>query len=474
MPSPILSRRDWLKLSTAGVVGYSVSGWLEALAQDAAADPKRRRSCILLWMNGGPSQMDTFDLKPGHANGGPYKEIQTAAPGLKISEHLPKLAKFGDRLAVIRSMSTKEGDHERATFFLRTGYLPQGPIEYPPLGALLSKELGREDAALPNFVSIAPYRFFSRDSFGPGFLGPKYAPLIVGDAATQFNQPGATAYEKALKVQDLDRPAEVSRAHADARIELLQSMERDFAARRPDVPPNSHATAYDRAVRLMRTSAAKAFNLDEESPGLRDSYGRNLFGQGCLLARRLVERGVPFVEVTMGGVNGGAFGWDTHVNNFDQVKALSAVLDAAWASLMGDLKRRGLLDSTLIVWMGEFGRTPQIIGSGRDHFPTAWSTVLAGGGIKGGQAIGKTSADGTTVEGRKTSVQDFLATVCLALGVDPLTKNDSNVGRPIRIVDKLAEPIKERCWHDPQRAAFLPGCCTNAGCHGITAAFGGR
>jgi hypothetical protein len=444
MPSPILSRRDWLKLSAAGVVSFSVSGWLEMLAQDAAADPKRRRSCILLWMNGGPSQMDTFDLKPGHANGGPYKEIQTAAPGLKISEHLPKLAKFGDRLAVIRSMSTKEGDHERATFFLRTGYLPQGPIEYPPLGALLSKELGREDAALPNFVSIAPYRFFSRDSFGPGFLGPKYAPLIVGDAATNFSQPGAAGYEKALKVQDLDRPADVSRAHADARIELLQEMERNFAARRPDVPPNSHATAYDRAVRLMRTSAAKAFNLDEESPGLRDSYGRNLFGQGCLLARRLVERGVPFVEVTMGGVNGGAFGWDTHANNFDQVKALSAVLDSAWASLMGDLKRRGLLDSTLIVWMGEFGRTPQINpGRGRDHFPFAWSTVLAGGGIKGGQAIGKTSADGTAVDGRKTSVQDFLATVCLALGVDPLTKNDSNVGRPIRIVDKSAEPVKE-------------------------------
>src|SRR5213594_4197154 len=138
-----LSRREALQLSAAGVVGFSASGWLEAMAQQTANNPQRRRSCILLWMNGGPSQMDTFDLKPGHANGGPYKEIQTAAPGLKISEHLPKLAKFGDRLAVIRSMSTKEGDHERATFFLRTGYLPQGPIEYPPLGALLSKELGR-------------------------------------------------------------------------------------------------------------------------------------------------------------------------------------------------------------------------------------------------------------------------------------------------------------------------------------------
>src|SRR5215831_8689171 len=152
MPSPILSRRDWLKLSAAGVVGFSVSGWLEALAMQAAGDPKRRRSCILLWMNGGPSQMDTFDLKPGTANGGPYKEIQTSAPGLKISEHLPKLAKFGDRMAVIRTM---------ATFFMRTGYLPQGPIQYPTLGSLVSKELGSDEAALPNFVSVAPFRFIS-------------------------------------------------------------------------------------------------------------------------------------------------------------------------------------------------------------------------------------------------------------------------------------------------------------------------
>jgi hypothetical protein len=394
-------------------------------------------------MNGGPSQMDTFDLKPGQVNGGPFHEIETAAPGLRISEYLPKLAKFGERLAVIRSMSTKEGDHERATFYLRTGYLPQGPIEYPALGSLLSKELGREDSPLPNFVSIAPYRFFARDSFGPGFLGPKYAPLIVGDTAA-VNQAGQVNYEKALKVQDLDLPASVNRAHAEARIELLQSMERDFAADRPDVPTRSHQTAYDRAVRLMRTAAAKAFNLDEEKAALRDAYGRNLFGQGCLLARRLVERGVPFVEVTMGGLNGGAFGWDTHVNNFELVKGLSGVLDAAWATLMGDLKERGLLDSTLIVWMGEFGRTPQITpANGRDHFPNAWSTVLAGGGIKGGGAVGRTSPDGMEVADRKVSVQDFLATVCNALGVDPLKQNNSNVGRPIRIVDKSAEPIKE-------------------------------
>src|SRR5262249_52973252 len=158
------------------------------------------------------------------------------------------------------------------------------------------------------------------------------------------------------------------------------------------------------------------------------AYGRNLFGQGCLLARRLVERGVPFVEVTMGGVNGGAFGWDTHGDNFNRVKALSGVLDAAWGTLMTDLRERGLLGSTLIVWMGEFGRTPRINeGNGRDHFPTAWSTVLAGGGVKGGGAVGKTSKDGATVTDRPVKVQDFLATICGALGIDPLKQNQSNV-----------------------------------------------
>src|SRR5712692_5280358 len=173
MSSPILSRRDWMKLSAAGVVSYSVSGWLKTLADDTATHPQRRRSCILLWMNGGPSQMDTFDLMPGHANGGPYKEIQTAAPGLKISEHLPKLAEHGDRIAVIRSMQTKEADHGRATYFLRTGYMPQGPIQYPPLGALVSKEIGDPTAALPNFVSVAPIRAFNPAAFGAGFLGPQ-------------------------------------------------------------------------------------------------------------------------------------------------------------------------------------------------------------------------------------------------------------------------------------------------------------
>ncbi|GIW81528.1 MAG: hypothetical protein KatS3mg105_3335 [Gemmatales bacterium] len=443
-----LTRREWMRLTSAGVVGFSMSGWIEALARETVNNPQRRKSCILLWMNGGPSQIDTFDLKPNHENGGEFKEIQTNVPGIKISEHLPKISKFMDKMAIVRSMSTKEGDHGRGTFLMRTGELPQGPIHYPTIGASLSKELGDDQSELPNFVSIAPYRFFNPAAWGPGFLGPKYAPLIVGDATRAFRTNDADAYQELLKVQNLQPYGDVSKEQVDARISLLQSLEHDFVRKHPGISPKSHQTAYDRAVRLMRSEAAKAFDLSEEKDETRDAYGRNLFGQGCLLARRLIERKVPFVEVTLSRVPGlNVFGWDTHNNNFPTVRRLCEILDPAWAALMSDLKDRGLLDSTLIVWMGEFGRTPKIPrgrqNGGRDHYPNAWSTVLAGGGIKGGQVVGRTSADGTTVEERPVNSHDFLATICKALGVDPHKYNPSNVGRPIPIVDKKARPIEE-------------------------------
>jgi hypothetical protein len=439
---PRLSRRDWLRLSAAGVIGYSMSGWLERLAADTATDPSRKRACILLWMNGGPSQMDTFDLKPGHANGGPYKPIATSVPGIQIGEHLPKIARHADQMAIFRSMSTIEGDHDRATFYLRTGYRPGGPVQFPPLGALLGKELGNETSELPNFVSIAPYRFNNPAAYGPGFLGPQHAPLVVGDERFLFNQ--QNNYDQALKVQDLLPPKEITEEEVKERLNLFRGLEQDFVSAHGGIPGPSHQAAYERAVRLMQTSAAKAFSIEEEAPKLRDAYGRNLFGQGCLLARRLVERGVPFVEVTLGSLQQVPEGWDTHQNNFDQVKKLCKVLDDAWAALMEDLKQHGLLDTTLVVWMGEFGRTPKINqAKGRDHFPGAWSTVLAGGGIKGGQVIGKTSADGMTVTDRQMSVPDFLATVCHAVGVDHMKQNPSNVGRPIRIADPAAKPIQE-------------------------------
>jgi len=198
-----LSRRDWLKWGATGMVSFSQSGWLGALAANAARDPQRKRSCILLWMSGGPSQLDTFDLKPGHPNGGPFKPIQTSVPGIQISEHFSRIARLADHLAIVRSMTSKEGDHGRATYLLRTGYVPQGPVEYPVLGSLVSKELGDDHAELPNFVSIAPYRFANPKAFGAGFLGPRYAPLIVGEGGQFQVREARGNVDEVLKVQDL-------------------------------------------------------------------------------------------------------------------------------------------------------------------------------------------------------------------------------------------------------------------------------
>ncbi len=266
---------------------------------------------------------------------------------------------------------------------------------------------------------------------------------MVGDVG--FNVPQGNAYEQALKVGDLDLPGGIKLNRSDARLGLLEGVERDFMANRPAGSPLAHRTAYERAVKMMRSPAAKAFDLNEESGSLRDAYGRNLFGQGCLLARRLIERGVPFVEVSLNGVDGGGnIGWDTHQQNFDSVKKLCGTLDPAWSTLLQDLRTRGMLESTLVVWMGEFGRTPQINGQGgRDHFPNAWTTVLSGGGIKGGQAHGKTSADGTMVADNPVTVPDFMSTICKSLGIDPMKQNMSDVGRPIRIAAPEAKPIKE-------------------------------
>jgi hypothetical protein len=333
---------------------------------------------------------------------------------------------------------------------MRTGYLPQGPIQYPTLGSLVSKEIGDPENALPNFVSIAPYRAFNPAAFNSGFLGPALAPLVVGDPLTaqlQVQQPGrqGNGYsDDLLKVQDLAPSSDVDPKHVDARLDLLKQMEDDFVKSRPGVPARSHQTAYERAVSLMRTSARTAFNLGEETSAIRDAYGRNLFGQGCLLARRLVERHVPFVEVTLGYLPNNPIGWDTHGQNFQNVQSLSQILDPAWGTLMDDLRQRGLLDTTTIIWMGEFGRTPRINQQqGRDHYPNAWSTVIAGGGIRGGSVVGRTSADGSTVEDRVTSVPDYMATIMQALGLDHESTNMSNVGRTIPVSDSSAQPIRE-------------------------------
>ena len=438
--APPLTRRQVMRLAAFGALGASASGWIEAMAADTAAAPSRRKSCILLWLTGGPSQTDTFDPKPGHANSGPFKPIETAVPGLRLGPHLPKLARQANDLAVVRSMTSKEGDHGRATYYLRTGYLPQGPVRHPSLGALVANEFEDGSAELPGFVSISPFRAFNAAAFGAGFLGPRCAPLIVGERPVGGGPDDARS---SLRVEDLEAPAGIGRPRADDRLQLMHTLEGDFLATRPGVAALSHHDAYARAVKMMRSSAARAFDLDEEPAPLQDAYGRNPFGKGCLLARRLVERGVPFVEVSLSAVEGSmTLGWDTHQQNFDAVEKLSGVLDAGWSTMMTDLRSRGLLDRTLIVWMGEFGRTPKINETaGRDHYPNAWSAVLAGGGVRGGQAIGDTGPDGERIKDRPVSVPDLLATIVKGLGIDPAKQNISENGRPIRLVDPKARPI---------------------------------
>jgi hypothetical protein len=431
--TPLL-RREFLRTGTASL-GVSVSGWLAPFARAVADAKSRKRSCILLWMNGGPSTIDLFDPKPGRPTGGPFKPISTAVPGLAIGEPLPNVAKFADRMAVVRSLHSREGDHSRASYLMRTGNTPMGSIHFPTLGGLLSKELGDPAHELPQFVSIAPARFFNAEAYSSGYLGPNYEPLVVGEVG--FNRPDTGKLDELLQVKYLSRPDGVTADRATTRTQLLQEMQSRFRAGHPSAPVDSHSAAYDRAIRLMGSAAGLAFDLGQEKAELRDRYGRTLFGQGCLLARRLVERGVPFVEVNLDG-------WDTHTDNFAGLKNLAGPLDQAWSSLMTDLADRGMLGTTTIVWMGEFGRTPRINpNGGRDHYPAAFSAVLAGGGIRGGSVVGKTDADGIEIAERPTTIQDFLATLCLTLGIDYEKQNLSNVGRPIRIVDKSANPIRE-------------------------------
>jgi uncharacterized protein (DUF1501 family) len=411
------SRRDFVRMSLASAFGAAACPWLPRLAM--AADKKSTKACIVLWMSGGPSQTDTWDLKPDHKNGGPSKETATAVPGLRISEHLPKLAAAAKDLGIIRSMTTKEGEHGRATQLLHTGQLPSDAVAYPALGSLFAKELGDPDADLPSYVTVSPPGGLG--NLGAGFLGPLYAPMSVSGIS---DNPNSRAN---LTIDYLKPEKALATSDQDTRQKLLAQLQGDFERRYGGSAAAAHAATYRKAQQMIDTEAKGAFRLEEEPAKLRDAYGRNRFGQGCLLARRLVERGVSFVEVTLDG-------WDTHTNNFEMVKTLSETLDPAFSTLLADLRERGMLANTLVVWMGEFGRTPLINRTaGRDHFPLAWSTVLAGASVKGGQAVGSTGKDGAAVAERPVGVADFLATVFSAVGVDPAKENFTD-GRPIRLV----------------------------------------
>ncbi|MCA9135459.1 MAG: DUF1501 domain-containing protein [Planctomycetales bacterium] len=423
------SRRDVFRIAAASLGGISCSPWMPKLAMAAGAT-RPPKACILLWMAGGPSQMETLDPKPGHSNGGPTKAISTAVSGIELSQNLPGLAKQMNDVALIRSMKTREGDHGRATQLMMTGYRPMGGMtDYPVLGSLISHRLKPADSPLPGFVSIAPFRLAN---LGSGFLGPDHSPLVVSGASDDPNARANLTIEN-LDIAGGDREALVER---QGLLNMLRQ-----GAPSSSLAAMKHASVYDQAMRMVETRGEGAFELDEEKTELRDAYGRNRFGQGCLLARRLVERGVPFVEVTLDRAAQGS--WDSHLNNFSTVTSMCEVLDPAWSTLLSDLRDRGLLESTMVVWMGEFGRTPKINpNQGRDHFPDAWSVALGGAGIRGGQVYGKTSKSGMEVSDNPVSASDLFATMLEGLGID--SSSDNAMGnRPIPLVDEGGAPIRE-------------------------------
>jgi hypothetical protein len=405
------SRRDLLRLAAAGVLGGSASGWFGLLADRAAraaSQGTKHKSCILLWMAGGPAQSHTFDLKPG----GEYQPISTTVPGIQISEYLPKVAQQMKHLALLRSMKTGDGNHRTATYLMHTGFRQGsgGGMVHPSLGAMVAAELGRPEFELPNFVAVG-------NTMGPGYLGPKYAPLIVND------------FERGLP--DL-RPF-TNQDDVDERASLVEELDKAFLSDYQANSTRAHQASFQKALQLMHSDKTKAFELGHESDSVRDAYGRNRFGQGCLLARRLVESGVPFVEVALGG-------WDTHQGANQRVKALSQQFDPAFAALVADLKDRGLLGTTLVIWMGEFGRSPK---NGSQHYARAWTSILAGAGLKTGQVVGSTDASGADVKDRPISSADFMATVCKALGIDFTKEYMARGGRPMHKVDKGAKPVTQ-------------------------------
>ena len=407
------SRRDMLRLLPAGGFAAGALGWGDVVSAHAPAIRKRGKACILLWMQGGPSQFETFSPIQGHANGGGTKAIATSVAGMRFAEHWPEVAKVADRLAVIRSMTSKEGSHPRASYLLHTGYLPNPSARHPTLGSIIASQMaaarGGETGDLPPVVRIGGR---GRNDSGAGLLGMQWEPFEMRDPE---QNPANT------------QPQVPSARHL-RRLELMERLDAGFAGQLPREAQDHH-DLYRRATRMIMSDDMQAFDLESEPENVRRAYGEGGFAAGCLLARRLVEHGVSFVEVVSNG-------WDTHQDNFEKVAELAGQVDRPMAALVRDLGSRGLLDDTLVIWMGEFGRTPQVNPrGGRDHFPRSFNAVLAGGGVGGGRVIGRTDKAGVEVADRPVTVPDLFATFCRSLGIDPTVENRSSSGRPIKLVD---------------------------------------
>jgi hypothetical protein len=401
-----MKRREFLT-STAGVLGL-----LQTLKANQEEIKKNGKSAILLWMGGGPSTMDIWDLKPEATTGGPFRPMNTSGD-VQICEHMPLMAKQMHNMAIIRSMSTREADHMRGRYYMHTGYVPNPSMEHPSYGSVLSHQLRRDDIEIPQFVTVGG------GSMGAGFLGAQYNPFSV-------NSDG--------RIRNLDMKVDerlIQRAYA------LDFLETNFINQKRGSLAKDHQSVLKQTFNLLTSEQMKAFKVASEPEAVKERYGDSGFGKGCLMARRLVEVGVPFIEVNLGG-------WDNHQNIHTILKDTRLpVLDQGMSALVEDLEQRELLKDTAIIWMGEFSRTPRINGNaGRDHWARSWSVVVGGAGMNGGIAVGATNDDGTKVITDPYSSQDVMASVCKALGISLSTTFTSKSGRPMKIANS-GKIIKE-------------------------------
>jgi hypothetical protein len=432
-----MTRRDCLKLGLGGLFGLGLVDTLRLRARAATqAAGGKAKSCILIWMDGGPSHYETFDPKPSAPVEirGQYGTIETQVPGVRFSQHMTRLASIADKLAVVRSIRHDQGNHGAGNHYMMTGAPPRIPVGcgafvsfHPSLGSVVAYERGASNHGLPSYFSIPS---MSR-SGGPNFLGAKFAPFVVPDNPNR----------EGFRVRDVVPPDGVSHDRFGGRRDLRSRVDRlrritEAAAADPVMALDEY---YEQGYDLIGSKEAQAaFDIGREPAAVREMYGRTPVGQRCLLARRLVEAGVPFVTLYEGG-------WDHHVGIFKTCDQRLPVFERAIASLILDLDRRGLLESTLVIALGEFGRTPKINkDSGRDHWSNAMSVLFAGGGTPGGQVVGATDSRGYAAVDRILSPENFAATVYTKLGIDPGKILYAPNGRPSHLVSDPT-PISELC-----------------------------
>jgi hypothetical protein len=429
---PALNRRHFLKHMAGLTATMALPGmqFVQQLKAQAPKLKKENKSLVIAWMGGGYPAIDFFDLKPGHENGGPFKPIETSAPGVEICEHLPKIAEQFKHLIALRSLVTNEGDHNRGTVLLNTGRPPSPLVSYPHIGAVASQQLTPKELDLPGFISVGG----TGQRIGPGFLGMTYAPFSVnnpGQPPPNMRPPQSLGQDKDLE----ERVRRRQRLFYTVEDNFTDSMKLDKGA-----ASQAHSDIYGKAFNLVVSPRGKVFDLSGEPKKVLDEYGNNNFGRGMLLARKLVEAGVTCVEVDMGG-------YDLHANTHQTLATQRMPqFDAGIGTFVRDMVDRGMWKNTVFVVLSEFGRTPRINqNAGRDHWGRCWSIILGGGALKGGQAYGETDAGNTSVTKDPVGVKELFATLYHALGIDPKTQIRDPLGRPLGIADDnaKAEPIKE-------------------------------